>query len=190
MSLPIVVRRRHRLAELLRTKITDHGRAQVRKATELLIQTMPDAVQTSDEFALSIQEEQYAPSQLFDARHRFTRHAFDLVAEMNDAEIECATRIDRHPNVARWLRNVQYPSQGGFWLPKSPGNFFPDFIVELLNGVLVLVEYKNKKLAEALDEQHKKAVGELWERRSNGRGRFAWVVEKNWQELENKLAPS
>ena len=188
MSLPIVVRRRHRLAGLLRIKVSDHGRARVRKATELLIQTMPEAIQTSDEFAFTVEEERYAPSRLFDARHKFSHHAFDLMAEMNGPETECATRIDRHPNVARWLRNVQYPSQGGCWLPKSPGSFFPDFIVELLNGVIVIVEYKMEKLSHDPEEQHKRAIGELWEKRSNGRGRFAWIVENNWQELENKLS--
>ena len=50
---------------------------------------------------------------------------------MNGEEFECAKRIDGHPNVARWIRNTEHATQGGFWLPKSPGKFFPDFIVEM-----------------------------------------------------------
>ncbi len=124
---------------------------------------------------------------LFERRHIFSHHAFDLIAEMNGEEAECATRIDGHTNVARWIRNPSTPTQGGYWLPKSPGRFFPDFIVELRNGVIVLVEYKMGKMSSDPEEKHKLAVGELWAERSKGRGRFAWVVDKNWQEIENKL---
>ncbi len=42
LSLPVVVRRRHALAEALRTKVADHGHAQVRRATEWLIRNEPE----------------------------------------------------------------------------------------------------------------------------------------------------
>ena len=78
-------------------------------------------------------------------------------------------------------------NQGGFWLPKSPGKFFPDFIVELLDGTLVLVEYKMGKMSQDREEIHKRATGELWARRSGGKCRFGWVVNKDWEELERAL---
>ena len=84
--------------------------------------------------------------------------------DMNGEEFECAKRIDGHPNIARWIRNTEHATQGGFWLPKSPGKFFPDFIVEMKDGSTVLVEYKMGKMASDPEEQHKKAVGELWAR--------------------------
>ncbi len=173
------MRRRHRLADVLRAKIADHGRLQTRRATDWLIDNRPEAIRTSDEHAIVIEEQDYAPSQRFERPHAFQRHAFDLISDMNGEEFECATRIDRHGNVARWIRNTEHPTQGGFWLPKSPGRFFPDFIVELTGGRIVLVEYKMGKMASDPEEQHKKAVGELWAARSDGRCRFAWVVDKN-----------
>lgn len=109
---------------------------------------------------------------------------------MNGEESECATRIDQHPNVARWLRNAERATQGGFHLPLAPGKFFADFIVELLDGRLVLVEYKMGKMANAPDELHKKEVGELWASRSGGRARFAWVVGKDWRALDEGLRAS
>jgi type III restriction enzyme len=72
-------------------------------------------------------------------------------------------------------------------LPKSPGKFFPDFIVEMEDGRIVLVEYKMGKMASDPEEQHKKAVGELWAARSNDRCRFAWVVDKDWITLDTVL---
>lgn len=187
LSLPVVVRRRHSLAQLLRTKIADHGRLQARRATEALFENRPEAVETSDEFAVNIEELKYAPIRLFESGHNFRKHAFDLVFEMNGAEVECATRIDAHSNVARWLRNTEHETQGGFWLPKSPGRFFPDFIVELRDGHIVLIEYKMGKMANDPEELHKHAVGRLWAERSIGRVRFGWIVDKDWHTLQTVL---
>ncbi len=187
MSLPVVVRRRHALSELLRTKVADHGRLQVRRATEWLIRNEPDAIETSREFAIKIEEENYRPSRCFQGGLRLGKHAFDLIFDMNGEEAECAARINSHANVLRWIRNTEHETQGGFWLPKSPGKYFPDFIVELTNGIIVLVEYKMGKMSSDAEEQHKCAVGQLWEARSGGRARFAWVLECDWQTLADKL---
>jgi type III restriction enzyme len=183
LSLPIVVRRRHVLAEQLRAKVAEHGRCQIRRATEWLIRNEPDAVETSDDFAIKIEEENYRPSRCFQGSLHLRKHAFDLIFEMNGEEAECAARIDSHPNVLRWIRNTEHESQGGFWLPKSPGKYFPDFLVELQSGTIVLVEYKMGKMASDPEEQHKRAVGQLWEARSGGRGRYAWIVDRNGQGL-------
>ncbi len=183
IGLPVIVRRRHRLADLLRTKIADHGRQQTRRATDWLIDNRPEAIRTSDQHAVIIEEQSYLPLHLFDRRHVFKHHAFDLIADMNGEEAECAIHIDGHPNVARWIRNTEHATQGGFPLPKSPGRFFPDFIVELKDGRTTLVEYKMGKMANDPEELHKKAVGELWESRSEGRCRFGWIVDKDWRRL-------
>jgi type III restriction enzyme len=54
---------------------------------------------------------------------------------------------------------------------------------------IVIVEYKNSKLAADPGEQHKRAVGELWAERSDGQCRFAYVIDEDWVALEEKLAP-
>ncbi len=136
-----------------------------------------------------IEEQDYQPTRLLDRGQKFRHHAFDLVADMNGEELECAQRIDDHPNVARWIRNTEHKNHGGYSLPKSPGQFFPDFIVETEDGRIVLVEYKGN-LAEIPEEQHKKAVGELWAERSAGRCGFGWVVNRDWGALENALRPA
>ncbi len=187
ISLPIIVRRRHRLSDILRAKIADHGRLQTRCATNWLIENRPETIKTSDEHSVLVEEQDYTPSQLFGAGHRFQHHAFDLIFDMNGEEFDCASRIDGHANVARWIRNTEHALQGGFWLPKSPGKFFPDFIVELKDARVVLIEYKMGKMASDPEEQHKKAVGELWASRSEGHCRFGWIVDKNWARLTEVL---
>ena len=107
---------------------------------------------------------------------------------MNGEEAECGkARIDSHANVLRWIRSTEHDSQGGFSLPKSPGKYFVDFIVELKNGVIVLVEYKMGKLASDPEERHKRAVGHFWEACSGGLGRYAWVIDRDWQALAAAL---
>ncbi|QDU55951.1 DEAD/DEAH box helicase [Aeoliella mucimassa] len=183
----MVVRRRHELAKVLRVKVADHGRQQIRKATDQLFQTMPEAVLTSDEHAVWIEEQEFKPARLDDSAVRFNKHAFDQIGEMNDEERLCAQHIDAHDNVERWIRNPEREPQGGFWLPKSPGKFFPDFIVELKDGRIVIVEYKMGKMSNDPEELHKKSVGVLWAARSEGRCGFAWVVAKNWTSLLDSL---
>lgn len=186
LSLPVVVRRRHELATLLRHRLAAHGRAQARDASLALIRQRPTAIEVSPSLVFHLEETDYGPYQLFEGHH-FGKHAFDLVAGMNSEEAECALKLDAHPNVKRWVRNADRETQGGFWLPKSPGRFFPDFIAELNDGRILVVEYKMGKMSQDPEELHKKAVGELWAERSSGHCCFAWVVDRNWAELERKL---
>ena len=58
----------------------------------------------------------------------------------------------------------------------------------MLDGIVVLIEYMMGKMANDRDEIHKRSIGELWERRSGGRCRFGWVVDKDWHELERALS--
>jgi type III restriction enzyme len=189
-DLPILVRKRHELADVVRGRIAEHGRQQVRVAANMLITGQsPRRLETSMDKASMLAEHDYCPyRQHHGGPFTYPKHAFDLIGEMGDEESQCAKRINDHPNVNRWIRNLEQESAGGFSLPLSPGRSYPDFIVELLDGRTAIVEYKNPKLAQAKEEQHKKEVGELWEARSAGKCVFVWVVDRDWPTLEAKLA--
>jgi type III restriction enzyme len=58
----------------------------------------------------------------------------------------------------------------------------------LKNGITLAVEYKGKHIAE--HDKEKRQIGELWARRSNGRCRFVWVEDKNWQILQQAVTES
>lgn len=187
-DLAILVRKRHTLADVLIPRIAEHGRAQVRKVAELLIQGAgATRLETSAERAFQISEQGYAPYNLYRGGYSFPKHAFDKVAAMRDEEAGCAKRIDDHPNVKRWVCNLVHESAGGFSLPLSPGRFYPDFIAELNDGRIAIVEYKGGHLAHKPEELHKKAVGELWANNSDGGAVFAWVVDNDWAALEAML---
>lgn len=190
-DLPILVRKRHELADVAVRRIGMHGRKQVREAANVLIAgRSPRQLETSMEMPLVLAEQDYAPYRQYRGMFTFRKHAFTLIGDLGkEEEPLCAKRIDDHPNVKRWVRNLTHESAGGFSLPLSPGRFFPDFIVELADGRIVIVEYKGPQLAHEPKELHKKDVGELWAERSGGKCVFAWVVNNDWPALESALNP-
>lgn len=74
-----------------------------------------------------------------------------------------------------WVRNLDSDRVAGFWLPTSFGRFFPDFVGELADGTLFVIEYKGAAIRDMAKEIEKKQVGTLWAERSGGRCRFAFV---------------
>ncbi len=189
-DLPILIRKRHDLANVLVRRVSSHGRQQIRAAAELLIASeSARQLETSLELPGILTESGYCPYRRYRGMFHYTKHAFALIGGMGDEESQCAKRIDDHPNVVRWVRNLEYESAGGFSLPLSPGRFFPDFIAELRDGRISIIEYKGGHLAQRPKEVHKEAVGRLWQDRSDGKAVFAWVVDKNWSGLDEALAP-
>lgn len=90
----------------------------------------------------------------------------------NDEEMECAKAIDINPKVKRSVRNIK----GMFSLPTSRYHFYPDFVAELVDGRILVVEYKGGHLIE--HDQEKKNIGELWAEKSGGKALFLWAVKK------------
>ena len=112
----------------------------------------------------------------------FTKHflghykvpAFDGAPDGEEAR--CAQAIDSLPTLRHWVRNVsRHPAS--FWLPTSSGRFYPDFVGELEDGRLLVVEYKGGHLAETADTKEKRTIGQLWQTASEGRGLFAMAEE-------------
>ncbi len=189
-ELSVLVLKRSDLFPIVKAMLSEHRRKQVRRATESLTGGHRGGrrLETSSDAVFVLDEQRYAPFHPFPDAVKFKRHAFDLVGSMGNEEILCASQIDAHSNVKRWIRNLEHESAGGFSLPLSPGHFFPDFIVELNDGRIAMIEYKNPVLNQAASEQHKKSVGELWAERSDRRCVFAWIVDKDWTTLEKVLA--
>ena len=103
-------------------------------------------------------------------------------------EFQCAQAIDALPDLKHWVRNVaKHPRS--FWLPTASDKFYPDFVAEMEDGRLLVVEYKGAHIAEGSDTAEKRNIGALWEKQSgnlfivvermvNGKGMSAQLVEK------------
>ncbi len=121
-------------------------------------------------------------------RYEFRKHFYPVIADLKDAgeEFLCAQLIDMHPKVKHWVRNLDV-APAGFWLPTSRQRFFPDFVAELADGRIALLEYKGAHLAGAA-EIEKRQIGELWARQSGGRAVFGWLMQtQNGQSLAQQL---
>ena len=59
----------------------------------------------------------------------------------------------------------------------AAGRFYPDFVALLMDGRLVVVEYKGAQIADGPVTAEKRTIGELWERASGGRCLFV-MAEK------------
>ena len=93
-------------------------------------------------------------------------------------EFRCAQAIDSLSEVEYWIRNVaRHPAS--FRLPLASGWFYPDFVAQLKDGRTLVVEYKGAHLLKTPETIEKRAIGDVWERRSAGRGLFALAAKQD-----------
>lgn len=102
-------------------------------------------------------------------------------------EFACAEFIANElEGVDWWVRNVERKSTS-FWLQTASDRFYPDFLLKMENGPLVAIEYKSAHIADSRDSKEKQRIGDLWARRSEGRCKFVWVENKNWQAIKDAV---
>lgn len=117
----------------------------------------------------------------YNGKFSFGKHFYPVLADLRDKgeEFQCAVAIDRHPRMVRWARNLDSDPENGFWLPTASGRFYPDFVCELDDQRLLVVEYKGEHLRNVPKEIQKGQVGKLWAQRSGGRALFAVVFKED-----------
>ena len=158
----------------------------------------PEAkVEVSFDQAFSFKDGMYWDQRRYRGRWKPRKHflgpdhvpAFD--GAENGEEFQCAQAIDSLPSLKFWIRNVaRHPNS--FWLPTATDKFSPDFVAQMEDNQLLVVEYKGAHIAYGPDTDEKRTIGELWERKSGGRGSFI-VVEKTVDgrdmraQLQNKF---
>ncbi|WP_230130483.1 hypothetical protein [Bacillus sp. CECT 9360] len=123
----------------------------------------------------------------YDGNYEFNKHYYKHVGELKSTgeELYCAKVIDSLSEVKHWVRNLEHDPSRSFWLQRSNGKFYPDFVAELNDGRILVVEYKGAIYASDPDEKEKKAIGELWTERSNGKCLFYWAMEDNVDNLKD-----
>jgi hypothetical protein len=96
--------------------------------------------------------------------------------------------LDQLACVRRWLRNLERRPDGAFWLQTATDKFYPDFLAELDDGRILVVEYKGHDRWSNDDSKEKRALGELWESRSNGRCLFIMPDGPDWTAITGRIA--
>ncbi len=106
----------------------------------------------------------YPVRQAYSGRWAFKKHFYPELAKLKSEgeEFECAKALDREAAVKHWVRNLEQLPEFAFWLPTATDYFYPDFVAELANGVLLVVECKGDAYASNDDSREKRLVGERW----------------------------
>jgi type III restriction enzyme len=105
----------------------------------------------------------------------------------NGEEFQCAKAIDAEPEVKFWLRNVsRHPAS--FKLPTSTDFFYPDFVAQLNDSRLLVLEYKGAHLAETPDTKEKANIGEIWAKFPKGKALFLLAtIKKGGKSLAEQI---
>ena len=145
---------------------------------------MPESkVSVSFDAAFTFKDGMYWDQRYYRGRWKPRKHFLgpDRVPAFDGAEdgeeIQCAEIIDSLADVKYWLRNVaRHPKS--FHLPTATDKFYPDFVAQLEDGRLFVVEYKGAHIAEGSDTAEKRTIGALWDQKSDSKGLF-FIAEKN-----------
>lgn len=140
-------------------------------------------------YAFTFHPDRYpARPPFYSGRYRFQKHYYPVIHDLCEKradgtpaeEFLCARAIDTNFAVKHWVRNVERDERFSFWLPTATDYFYPDFVCELNDGRVLVIEYKGAHLLN--DETREKSqVGRQWEASSNGRCLFLLALEKDEQ---------
>jgi len=190
LPLTLLVRWRYVLAKVLIAKINLHRTHAGENGYQKALFTPQAAVETrfDYDYAFNFRPDGYAPRSRYAGHpYHFQKHYYDVIGDLENKgeEFECAKAIDLCNGIKHWMRNLD---RGGFWLPLATGKFYPDFVAELEDGRILVIEHKGKIYATNDDSKEKACIGALWEERSGGRALFLMtVVEKGRPSLDEQI---
>lgn len=185
---------RFRLRDEIEARIQEHRAAERKTAFQAFL--VPEsALAVSDKSIINFKLMSYEPSWKYEGGFQFKKHYFGpKPGELNEAkadktlteEFKCAQFLDALPEVKYWVRNLSRKATS-FRLQTSTDWFYPDFICQLMDGRVLAVEYKGKHLFDGTDAEEKRAIGAVWESRSNGRCVFVMPTDEDFSVIAKRL---
>ncbi len=178
-ELAYAARHSGQLAEAIATRLDDLAQSQRNRVFQQSLIDGPQKATLSDHYQFRYQPGYYPARWWFQGRYNFSKHFYPLPGELADdldgEETACAIEIDSLREVKYWVRNLERQPVYSFWLPTSTDRFYPDFVAELNDGRILIVEYKGAHLYGNEDSREKRDIGSVWARASGGRCLFAMV---------------
>ena len=199
LALTGLVRNRHDVAKAAARRLDElHARARTQGFAQLFLGDAGAAegaeaadveegwaLGTSPDWQFQYLPEQYPARDVYAGPWRFGKHYFGVIhgLKARGEEFECAQLLDDLPELKHWVRNIERQPRYSFWLPTATDYFYPDFVAELNDGRLFVVEYKGDGYATNDDSREKRAVGHAWAKASRGRAIFL-MAEKLLEGLD------
>lgn len=183
---------RFRLRDEVERRIEEHRKQERKLALQDWL--LPgSALSVTENRAINFKTMGYEPSWLYEGGFQFKKHYFgskpgELHEKRTDGkqleEFQCAQYLDGLPEVEFWFRNLSKKASS-FRLQTSTDWFYPDFVCKLTDGRILVVEYKGDHLWEGAEE--KRAVGEVWSSRSEGKCLFVMPRGNDLEAIRAKI---
>lgn len=192
LTLTTLVRNKFPLASAIQGLIAQYRKQAAKEGYQNTLFVNKSNVLTTYDYSYEFKSDKYpARPPYYTGAYKFSKHYYPQIEDMKASgeEFECARVIDLMPQVKHWVRNLVRRETASFSLPLANGNFYPDFIVELQDGRLLVIEYKGDDLATNDDSAEKRAVGNLWASKSNANCLFLMVEkkDKNARSMKNQI---
>ena len=141
------------------------------------------ALAADPRWAFRFEPGRYPARDPYSGRHQFQKHYYRDIAKLKaiGEEFDCAKALDSEAAVKHWVRNLERLPEFAFWLPTATDYFYPDFVAELQDGRLFVVEYKGEGYATNDDSREKRLIGQRWAAQT---GQCFSMVEKNIEGLD------
>lgn len=181
---------RFRLRDEITEHIQQHRENECKAAFRQFL--LPDSdLAVSQDRALNFMKMSYEPSWLYDGGFQFQKHYYgprpgELQEKTKSGELteefKCAQFIDGIKEVECWVRNLARKNNS-FRLQTSTDWFYPDFVCKLTDGRVLVVEYKGKDRYTAEDAGEKRAIGAVWQSRSNNQCLFVMPTNGDFSTI-------
>ena len=185
-SLTALVRTRFQLAQALQQEVARLRQLAMHRGFQArLLEMAVPGWQELAHYSFHYQPGQYPARQMYQGSFEFSKHFYPVIHDLREKtpggkvseEFRCAQAIDAHPKVRHWVRNIERQEKFSFWLPTATDYFYPDFVAELTDGRLLVVEYKGDLYKTTDDSREKMQVGFQWQNSSAGHCLFLFAVE-------------
>ena len=184
---------RFRLREQIEERVQQHRDSERKTAFQQFL--LPDSpLGVSHERVINFRTMSYEPSWLYEGGFQFKHHYFspkpgELLETTPSGklkeEFQCAQFLDDLSEVKFWVRNLANKATS-FRLQTSKNWFYPDFLCQLNDGRVLVVEYKGEHLFA--DAEEKRAVGAVWESRSGGKCLFVMPEGNDLEKIRQKIS--
>lgn len=201
-SLTALVRARFQLADAIKNEVGRLRQQAMKKGFQgrLFEMTVP-SLENLAQYSFTFEPSKYPARNIYQGSYEFSKHFYPVLHDLREKtgagkiaeEFRCAQAIDAHPKVKHWVRNIERQPQCSFWLPTASDYFYPDFVAELTDGRVLVVEYKGEPYKSNDDSKEKMQVGFQWEKSSHGRCLFLFAVADDegrdvFKQVNDKLA--
>ncbi len=187
-TLEELVYAKFRLRSALETKISE-GKKQAMQQVHQYLLLSPDEFTVNDGSQVVFEEGRYAYDSIYCGFTELPKHFFPQIGNLkgDGEEFECALFLATQlEGVKFWVRNVEC-KKTSFSLQTGSDRFYPDFLCQMENGKILAIEYKNSRDWDLPENDEKRKLGELWEKRSDGMCLFIMPKGKDWEAIRSKV---